>query len=148
MPRIALAEAILIFTAAPALAYNKATHMISGAIAYHALRAESPQTPQKIVALLKQHPDQGKFKLDAVADADRDVLLFMLASRWPDDIRGNRTYDHPAWHYVNFPFKLVGQPDAVHTKPPAAENILAALDQQANVARGSGPAADKAVAVC
>jgi hypothetical protein len=31
MPKIALAAAILIFTAAPALAYNRATHMVAGA---------------------------------------------------------------------------------------------------------------------
>ncbi len=147
MPKIAIAAAIFIFTAAPALAYNKATHMISAAVAYHVLRAESPQTLEKTVALLKQHPDIGKFKLDAVAEADRDLLLLMLAARWPDDIRGNRTYDHPAWHYINFPFKPVGQPD-VATKPQADDNILKALEQQVAVIRGTGPAADKAVAVC
>ncbi len=122
--------------------------MISGAIAYHVLRAESPQTLERVVALLKQHPEYSKFRLDAVADADRDLCLFMLAARWPDDIRGNRSYDHPAWHYTNFPFKPVGQPESVQTKPPAGENILVALDQQAAVIRGNGSAADKAVAIC
>jgi hypothetical protein len=73
MPRIALAAAIFILTAAPALAFNKATHMISGAIAYHVLRAESPQTLQKVIALLEQHPDFGRFKLDTVAAEDRDL---------------------------------------------------------------------------
>jgi len=137
MPKIAVAAAILIFTAAPALGYNKPTHMISAAVAYHVLKAEAPQALQKIIALLKQHPEFAKFKLDAVAEADRDLLLFMLAARWPDDIRGDRDYDHPAWHYINFPNKPVGQPH-VSTKPPAGENILTALEQQAAVVRGDG----------
>jgi hypothetical protein len=148
MPKIALAAAILIFAAAPAAAYNRASHMISAAVAYHALKADSPQTLEKTIALLKQHPDYGKFKLDVVAADDRDLYLFMLAARWPDDIRGNRIYDNPQWHYINFPIKPDGQPDAVHTKPPADENILKALEQQAAVVRGTGPAADKAVAIC
>lgn len=91
---------------------------------------------------------RGKFNLDAVAAEDRDLYLLMLAARWPDDIRGNRTYDHPAWHYINFPIKPVGQPDSVTTKPPADENILKALEQQAAVIRGTGPASEKAVALC
>jgi hypothetical protein len=54
MPKIAVATAILIFTA-PALAYNKATHMMSAAVAHHVLRAEGPQALERITALLK-HP--------------------------------------------------------------------------------------------
>lgn len=50
MPKIALAAAIFIFTAAPTLAFNKATHMISAAVAYHVLRAEAPQTLDKVIA--------------------------------------------------------------------------------------------------
>jgi hypothetical protein len=52
--------------------------------AYNVLNAEAPETLSKIVPLLKQHPDRGRFKLDAVAAEDRDLLLFILAARWPD----------------------------------------------------------------
>ena len=150
MPRFSLIAAcgLLLVNAAVATAYNKATHMVSGAIAYHVLKADSPQTLEKIVGLLKQHPEYGKFKLDTVAADDRDMFLFMLAARWSDDIRGNRTYDHPTWHYINFPFKPEGQPDSVNTAPPADENILTALDGQLATLRGNGPASDKAVALC
>ena len=68
--------------------------MVSAAIAYHALKADCPRTLEKILALLNQHPERDKFKLDAVSAEDRDLYLLMLAASWSDDIRGNRTYDH------------------------------------------------------
>ena len=38
------------------LAWNKAGHMVSGAIAYADLQQTSPQTLEQVVALLKTHP--------------------------------------------------------------------------------------------
>ena len=48
----------------------------------------------------------------------------MLAARWPDDIRGKKKYDHPKWHYINYPFKPAGQPDSVKPAEPGEENIV------------------------
>jgi len=52
--------------------------MVSAAIAYHAVKPDSPQTLEKIVALLNQHPERDKFKLDAVSAEDCDLYLLML----------------------------------------------------------------------
>ena len=48
----------LMFALAPAraTAWNKPGHMVTGAIAYEVLQAESPQTIAKVIALLKEHP--------------------------------------------------------------------------------------------
>ena len=37
----------------------------------------------------------------------------MLAARWPDDIRGDKAFDHPMWHYIDYPYKPPGQPASV-----------------------------------
>ena len=53
----------------------------------------------------------------------------IFAARWPDDIRGDPTWDHPTWHYINVPLTR----DGVSGSPPTAPNILTALDEAAEV---------------
>jgi hypothetical protein len=49
----------------PALAWNKAGHMVSGAIAYNELQAKAPQSLPRVIALLKKHPFyQSKWKAE------------------------------------------------------------------------------------
>jgi len=48
----------------------------------------------------------------------------MLAARWPDDIRGDPTFHHGAWHYINLPYKPEGQPASVQTVDPPPDNML------------------------
>ena len=74
----------------PALAWNIPGHMLSAVIAYQVLRQESPQTIDKVKAVLEKHPwyaNQWHARLQDVPVADRDLVLFMQAARWPDDIR-------------------------------------------------------------
>jgi len=47
---------VLLVTVSSALAWNKAGHMVSGAIAYADLTQASPETLARVVALLKTHP--------------------------------------------------------------------------------------------
>jgi len=103
---------IIAVPVSPALAWNKAGHMVTGAIAYDVLKKDSPDTIAKVVALLQKHPDyQARWarQIEDRDEADRDVYLFMLATRWSDDVRGKAKYDRPAWHYVNLPFKPEGR---------------------------------------
>lgn len=134
-----------------AYAYNQAGHMVSGAIAYMVLKENSPETVAKTVAILKTHPDfnkRWKDLFDKLSAEDQDLYLFMMAVRWPDDIRGERMYDHPEWHYINFPFKPAGQPDSVQVKPPAYENILRALADQICEAKSDIEDSEKAITLC
>ena len=86
--------------------------MLSGVIAYQILRQENPQTIEKVKAVLEKHPwyaNQWQARLQDVPVADRDIVLFMQAARWADDIRTTDKQHHWAqWHYINWPFKPDG----------------------------------------
>src|SRR5687767_9909599 len=102
----ALVTAIALAAPRQANAWNRGGHMVSGAIAHGELLARDPGAVQATVALLMRHPDYAsrwRPQLEARDPAERDALLFMLAARWADDVRGDRRYDHPTWHYVNYP---------------------------------------------
>jgi hypothetical protein len=143
---------LTLIIATPAPAWNKAGHMVSGAIAAAALRQDNPAAFSKVVELLKAHPQFGERwskRLEDAPDGDGDLMLFMLAARWPDDIRDNADYHHSRWHYINMPFKPEGQPDSVVAPPPDPDNIVRAFEQ--NLAIVSSPTASddqKAIALC
>ena len=98
----------------PALAWNIPGHMLSGAVAYQILRQENPPTIDKVKVVLEKHSwyaNQWQARLQDVPVADRDLVLFMQAARWPDDIRfSDRQHHRGPWHYINWPFKPEGQP--------------------------------------
>jgi hypothetical protein len=147
--RATLAFLVLLTWHGTALAWNAAGHQVSGAIAYQVLQKESPQTVAKVLAVLRGLPDFEKMwgkKLTAAPEAERDELLFMLATRWADDIRGRPQYDHPKWHYINFPFKPEGQPDSVQPLTPDPVNILEGFQINLRIAKGEDE--NRAVALC
>lgn len=77
--------------------------MIVAAIAYKQL---TPAAQQQTTATLQAHPAMAKWKEQLEKDhpTDPGAYFFMRASTWPDEIRrGNSPYDHPAWHYVDYP---------------------------------------------
>jgi hypothetical protein len=64
--------------------------MLSGIIAYQVLQQESPQTIDKVKAVLEKHPwyaNQWQARLQDVPVADHALVLFMQAARWSDDGR-------------------------------------------------------------
>jgi hypothetical protein len=74
----------------PATAWNIPGHMLSAAITYQVLSQENPGTIEKAKTVLEKHPwytNQWQARLQDVPVADRDLVLFMQASRWSDDIR-------------------------------------------------------------
>ena len=74
----------------PASAWNIPGHMLSAAITYQVLNQENPRTIEKVKAALEKHPwyaHQWQARLLDVPVADHDLVLFMQAARWPDDIR-------------------------------------------------------------
>jgi hypothetical protein len=83
----------------PASAWNIPGHMLSGAIAYQVLQQESPATIDRVKAVLAKHPwyaNQWQARLQDVPVADRDMVLFMQAARWADDIRTQDKQHHRA----------------------------------------------------
>jgi hypothetical protein len=64
--------------------------MLSGAIAYQVLRQENPATIDKVKAVFEKHlwyANQWQTRLQDIPIADSDMVLFMQAARWADDVR-------------------------------------------------------------
>lgn len=138
-----------------ARAWNKGGHMVSAGVAYANLKLDAPAALAKAVELLKEHPQYESTwlpRLNAMMNAseeDRQLMLLMLAARWPDDARGNEEFHHSHWHYINLPFKPDGQPDSVIALAPDSDNILRAYELNlAKVKNAGEDAEDRAVALC
>jgi hypothetical protein len=74
----------------PASAWNIPGHMLSAVIAYEVMSQEHPQSIEKVKAMLEKHPwyaDQWLVRFEDIPLAERDLVLFMQAARWSDDIR-------------------------------------------------------------
>src|SRR3984957_2612702 len=85
-------------------AWSGGGHMV---IAAEAWRELSPESKAKVAEVLKAHPDYEKWKAahdKGEGGLDLGEYLFLRASTWPDEIRrrGNG-FDHPHWHYVDYP---------------------------------------------
>jgi hypothetical protein len=123
-PCVALAAAFLACFPAAALAWNAAGHRLIAAIAWNGMSSEARE---EAGALLRRHPDYPRWlKKAGKKSADRgdrdDRGVFVEASTWPDDIRGDKRFYSAGkgpptpvqpgfadmerwsdWHYVNIP---------------------------------------------
>lgn len=148
-----LVYAVLSLGMSSAQAWNKAGHMTSAAIAYDDLTSRSPEAAAKVVTALKLHP-QYDLRWRAAVEApglsadDANRRLFMLAARWPDDVRGDDDFDRPEDHFIDLPFKPAGQPSSVHTTPPGPQNLVTAYADHVSTLRTSSDDVDRAVALC
>ena len=111
-----------------ALAWSSAGHMLIAAEAYRDL---SPRLQAKVTDLLKFHPQYdnwAKAFASGPGNMDLATYVFVRSSTWPDEIRRHGSqYDHPHWHYVNYPLK----PPAFHFEPGPApdDDILFGISQ-------------------
>jgi S1/P1 Nuclease len=125
--------------------------MLSAAIAYQVLQQENPATIEKVKAVLEKHPwyaNQWQARFQDVTVADRDLVLFMQAARWADDIRTQeRAQNRPSWHYINLPFKPEGQPPNVQIREPDPVNILTALAENVSMVKNESDPERKAIAI-
>src|SRR5262245_20565756 len=155
MEQIRLLASLVLLTLAvlplPASAWNIPGHMLSGTVAYQVLQQENPQAIDKVKAVLEKHPwyaNQWQARLQDVPVADHDLVLFMQAARWADDIRNNDKQQHRAlWHYINWPFRPERQPASVQTKDPEPVNILTAMAENESVAKNGIEPERKAIAL-
>jgi S1/P1 Nuclease len=111
--------------------WNRAGHMVTGALAADRLKALDPAALDRVVKLLRAHPAYDKW-MKAVGERkgldDEAVILFEMAARWADDARGTQ-YAHDAWHFIDFPFKPVGEPASVVPDQPNPENITVGFNE-------------------
>jgi S1/P1 Nuclease len=107
---VLLTLAVLPLTAS---AWNIPGHMLSAAITYQVLRRDNPSTIEKVKAVLEKHPwyaNQWQSRLQDVPVSERDLVLFMQAAIWSDDIRTqDKARNRPSWHYINLPFNRANQ---------------------------------------
>lgn len=137
-------------------AWNKAGHMLTGAIAYQVLKADGDdKTIARVTGILAKHPDFAAWDKAAqkLPKDDRDLYLFMHAARWPDDARDDPEFYPPdahfdKLHYINLPYKPMDQPDSVKTVAPDDLNIFRAYPDKLAALKKSASAADRAVALC
>lgn len=142
----------------PVFAWDKPGHSVVAAIAFHDLEVNHPEIIAKAAAILKKSADY-KSKLDwkqSIRDStlppspQRDnLMLFMLAARWPDDIKADGSgrdkvpVDTHPWHYVNLPFS----PDNIPVVPAGTPNIFTAMVAQRAAWNGESRP-KKAMAIC
>jgi len=92
-----------------AMAWSAAGHMV---VAAEAWRELSPELRAKTTEILKMHPEYARWERGfepGNPELDLAEYIFMRASVWPDEIRrtegDSAQYDHPHWHYINYPVK-------------------------------------------
>ena len=149
--KLLIAAGAVLLGAGPSSAWNRAGHMATGAIAYDELMRGAPATLARVVAILRQHPQyesRWKPQMAGMSEQDQERFLFMQAARWPDDIRGDKAFDHPVWHYIDYPYKPKGQPDSVPAPAPPSENRVEAFKQNVAIVQSAVPDDQKAVALC
>ena len=116
-----------------ALAWGPGGHMIVASIAYQQM---PPAAQQQATAILQAHPAMAKWKEQLEKDhpTDPGAYFFMRASTWPDDIRRNNSpYDHPAWHYVDYPLIPPDFPFVAGRDPQ--DNILFGINESEKTLR-------------
>jgi hypothetical protein len=124
----------LLLSRALSSAWSGPGHMTIAAIAYRAL---SDSQKQAVTELLKHHPDYAAWMERYPTNEpnlDLATFIFMRASTWPDEIRrrGN-PYDHPEWHYVDYPLEPPNFPDK--PSPFPTNDILYGISQSEKMIR-------------
>lgn len=140
LPATLVLASILLVAPKPAGAWNKAGHMVSGAIAFSELKASDPEAVKQVVALLKTLPEYRRLWLPAIKRSpvglrNHDLYLFMFAARWPDDMRDNPNIHCGSCHFINYGFKPDGQPDSVIVKDPLDVNVEKTFDEKLAIVR-------------
>lgn len=131
------------------------------AVAYVAYQQLTPAKKARVAQLLKKNPSYNtkwKALIPAGTPADqRDLMFFMIAATWPDEIKGDPAYDipdgpaggnrppidstawlnegygdhhrHKYWHFVDVPFTQDGTKPLAAVPTPNAETEIAVFRQ-------------------
>jgi len=108
-------------------AWSGAGHL---AIAAEAFRQLSPQLKAEAIEVLKAHPDYAKWEKAYHPNPNLDLAayVFMRSSTWPDEIRRSGSpYDHPNWHFIDYPLRPPSFP--LEPGPKPTDDILFGIAQ-------------------
>jgi hypothetical protein len=126
-----LALTLSLLISAQCFAWNNFGHMAVGWVAYKHL---NPDTKVAVNKLIAKNPSYSQWKKSLpgnISSDDRDLYIFMLATTWPDQIKGDSSYQddgtnggntppadsgattnvgyadkarHKYWHFIDVPF--------------------------------------------
>jgi len=144
---------LLLLLPAPLLAWNGVGHM---AVAYVAYQHLNPATKARTAALLKRNPDYSNWLKqipEGTPPQDQEMMIFMIASTWADQIKGEPEYtldgvpgsngnlpdgdssaqnigykdklQHRYWHFLDQPFSADGTKLPSVPTPNAETQIVA-----------------------
>jgi len=123
-----LCSIVVLLLTTNAQAWSGAGHQVIAAEAYRQL---SPDLQKKATDILKAHPDYEKWAKSLTSESatlDLPAFIFMRASTWADEIRRRKSpYNHPKWHYVDYPLKPARFP--VEPGPDPTNDILYGINQ-------------------
>jgi S1/P1 Nuclease len=133
----------------PAHSWNYTGHLVSARLAWNQLDQDHRDKATKV---LKNHPHYAEYlsaeRPDGFTEAE---WAFMRAATWADWVRSHHKaeFDHPTWHYINYPFVLPGSSidPAAHQPPTDEKNIVQQLNFSAKQLK-SGTREDQAVYLC
>jgi hypothetical protein len=149
--RVAICAALAGALVWPAAAWNSYSHMSIGYVAYQKL---TPRTRARVNQLLRLNPYYPKWEAMIPAGnspADKDLMIFMIATSWPDQLRNDPDYHddgpqggnrpggaeasrnigygdhlrHKYWHFVDLPFSQDGTALPAVPSPNAQTQIAA-----------------------
>jgi hypothetical protein len=133
-----------------ACAWDSYGHMAVACVAYQQL---TPQSQQRVNDLVKLNPEYQKWLSwtpGGTSQSDKDMMVFMLAATWPDEIKTNKSFTadgsdhgdrpegspnpgankgygdmlmHKYWHFVDTPFTRDGTALPPLPAPNAQERI-------------------------
>ena len=134
----------------PVFGWNARGHMMVAGAAYQHLTRRTKDRVDKLLALNPDLPNWLKLIPDGTSDADKKMMIFMIAATWADRIKGNHDYHsdgshggnrppedasannnlgytdfamHKYWHFIDIPFSSDGSPLPGVPKPNAETRI-------------------------
>jgi hypothetical protein len=125
-----------------AVAWSSAGHEIIAAEAWRELPKE---TKAKVTEILKAHPEysnwQDSFRGES-SSVDLAAYVFMRAAVWPDQIRRHGSkWDHPAWHFIDYPLRPSSFP--MDPGPSPTNDIVFGIAQCEKVLRDPSASAEE-----
>ena len=122
MPKL-IASVLLLTLPTAALAWNDKGHMVTARLAWRQL-TEGQRA--QVLSVLKKHPHYEEYLAARRPEGfSEEEWVFMRAATWADWVRGG-AFDHPTWHYINYPIVPAGSAvdPAKHEPPDKQENIV------------------------
>src|SRR5882672_12585882 len=149
--RIYLWSILFVMLPVAACAWGPIGHMTVGYVAYQNL---TPAAKARVIELLKLNPEYANWDKTIPAGtspADHDLMVFMIATIWADDIKGDSKYSddgpdpntpdgasssqnigytdlfrHRYWHFIDTPF-YIDNTSGYTTPTPNAQTQIAAF---------------------